>query len=207
MLDWGIIGLHISETSCRGEKMALVECPECGTSVSEKAASCPKCGYPMKPAADMAILTRRFMRGYEWKSKTEILGWPLIHIAAGRNKETGKLYVAKGIIAIGQFGIGVITIAQFGIGLLFGLGQFVGGAIAIGHFAFGIYFGLGQFATGITAIGQFAFGRYVRAHLGYGKYVWSTQIRDSQAVEYFSNMWQSILGLIGRNGAGSQIIE
>ena len=169
--------------------MALIDCPECGASISDKAATCPKCGHPMKPMADLTLITRRFMRGFEWKSKTEILGWPLIHVAIGRNKETGKLMVAKGIIAIGQFGLGVITIAQFGIGLLFGLGQFVGGIVAIGHFALGIYFGLGQFAVGITAIGQFAFGWYVRAQLGYGRYIWSTKIQDFRAVEYFGNLW------------------
>lgn len=140
--------------------MALMDCPECGARISDKAVACPKCGNPMKPMADMTLLTRRFMRGFEWKSKTEILGWPLIHIAIGRNKETGRLLIAKGIIAIGQFGIGVITIAQFGIGVLFGLGQFAVGILAVGQFALGIYFGLGQFATGVTAIGQVAFSWY-----------------------------------------------
>ena len=121
--------------------MALITCPECSADISEKATTCPKCGYPIKPQADLTrTITRRFLRGFEWKSKTEILGWPLIHIAIGRNKETGKLMVAKGIIAIGQFGIGIITIAQFGIGLLFGLGQFACGTFSIGQFALGICF-------------------------------------------------------------------
>ena len=176
--------------------MALITCPECSARISDKAATCPKCGHPMQPMTDLTRMTRRFLWGFEWKSKTKVFGWPLIHIAIGRNKETGKLMAAKGIIAIGQFGIGVITIAQFGIGLLFGLGQFVGGTVAIGHFALGIYFGLGQFATGITAIGQFAFGTYVRAQIGYGKYVWSTKVEHPQAVEYFRNLWDSVKILI-----------
>ena len=29
--------------------MALVNCPECNESISEKASVCPHCGYPMKP--------------------------------------------------------------------------------------------------------------------------------------------------------------
>ncbi len=177
--------------------MALITCPECEASISEKAATCPKCGYPMKPMADLTLITSRLWRGFEWKSKTEILGWPLIHIAIGRNKETGKLMAAKGIIAIGQFGIGVITIAQFGIGILFGLGQFVGGIFAVGQFALGVYFGLGQFATGITAIGQIAFGRYIRAQAGYGRYAWTSKIRDPQAIEYFKGLWGSVKHLIG----------
>jgi len=63
------------------------------------------------------------------------------------------------------------------------------GIVAIGQFALGLYFGLGQFATGITAIGQFAFGTYVRAQLGYGKYLWTSFVEDSRAVEYFSRIW------------------
>ncbi len=30
--------------------MALINCPECGTEVSDKAKSCPKCAYPIKEA-------------------------------------------------------------------------------------------------------------------------------------------------------------
>jgi uncharacterized membrane protein YvbJ len=28
--------------------MALINCPECGTEVSDKADKCPKCAYPIK---------------------------------------------------------------------------------------------------------------------------------------------------------------
>ena len=165
--------------------MALINCPECGEKISDKAVMCPKCGYSTR----LNMMGFNLWRGFEWKSKTEVWGLPLIHVAIGRDKQTGKLLVAKGIIAIGQFGIGLITIAQFGIGLLFGLGQFVFGIVTIGQFAFGLYFGLGQFATGITAIGQFAFGNYVRAQIGYGKYLWTSLVKDSRAIEYFSNLW------------------
>ena len=165
--------------------MALVDCPECKEKISDKAATCPNCGYPIQPNMGFML-----WRGFEWKSQAEIWGVPLIHIAIGRNRKTGKLLVAKGIIAIGQFGIGLITIAQFGIGLLFGLGQFMISFISIGQFALGGYFGLGQFATGITAIGQMAFGFYVRAQMGVGKHVWSSFIKDTMAIEYFRNLWR-----------------
>ena len=121
-----------------------------------------------------------------------------MHVAIGRNKETGKLMVARGIIAIGQFAVGLITIAQFGVGILFGFGQFVGGLTAIGQFAAGYYFALGQFAAGMTAIGQFAFGKYVLAQVGYGRYVWSTKLKDPQAVLHFTNLWDFMKGLLGR---------
>lgn len=172
--------------------MSLINCPECSARISEKAFTCPKCGNPMRP-----MPAPFYWRGFEWKSETEFHGWPLVHIAVGRDKQTGKLLVAKGIIAIGQFGIGLITIAQFGIGLLFGFGQFVGGMLSIGQFALGVYFGLGQFATGMTAIGQFAIGKYVLAQAGFGKYVWSVKVKSPEAMEYFRNLRESVRNLIG----------
>ena len=32
--------------------MALIQCPECEQSISDKAAKCPKCGYPIKEYLD-----------------------------------------------------------------------------------------------------------------------------------------------------------
>ncbi len=34
--------------------MALIQCPECGSEVSDQAAACVKCGYPIKAAAESA---------------------------------------------------------------------------------------------------------------------------------------------------------
>ncbi len=178
--------------------MALINCPECGEEISEHATVCPQCGAPLKPEPALKVEVRPHYRGFEWKSKARLFGWPLVHVAIGRDKETGKLLAAKGIIAIGQFGIGLVTIAQFGIGLLFGFGQFVGGTIAIGQFALGTYFGLGQFATGLTVIGQFALGKYVLAQMGYGTHVWSTKLKDPEAIEHFRNLWQALSHFIGR---------
>lgn len=177
--------------------MALINCPECGSSISEKAVSCPKCGLPLKPAAFWSSIPPAWRLGFEYKSQTEFFGWPLIHIAIGFNKDTGRLMAARGIIAVGQFGVGIITIAQFGIGLFFGFGQFVAGLAAVGQFAVGLLFGLGQFATGYTAIGQIAFGKYVRAMQGFGEYVWSSGQQDPEAVRYFKTLWQSITHLRG----------
>ncbi|MBD3183623.1 zinc-ribbon domain-containing protein [Candidatus Poribacteria bacterium] len=176
--------------------MPLVKCPECDAEISDKAVVCPKCGYPLSSKANMLYVGRKFMWGYEWKTKSQIFGWPLVHIAIGRSKETGKLMGAKGIIAIGQFAVGLITIAQFGFGLLFGFGQFVASPMfVIAQFAVGGYFGLGQFAIGVTAVGQFAVGHYVRALVGFGNHVWSKHIKDPQAIGYFSNLWQSTKSL------------
>ncbi|MFN3652980.1 MAG: hypothetical protein ACK47B_25660 [Armatimonadota bacterium] len=126
-------------------------CRSCRREVSTEALSCPQCGAPW-PA-------RQAWRGwgYEWKSETTVLGVPLVHVAFGRD-ENGKLRVAKGIVAIGQFGIGAITIAQFGVGAVFGLGQFVLAPLAIGQFAFGLA-AAGQFGIGLLyGAGQIATG-------------------------------------------------
>jgi len=176
--------------------MATINCPVCNFAIDDSEKFCPRCKNPIRTADSEKRPKRSLIWGYEYKSSAKILGWPLLHIAIGRDEDTGRLLVARGIIAIGQFGIGLITIAQFGIGVLFGLGQFVGGIFAIGQFALGLSFGLGQFATGMTAIGQFALGRYVLAQIGFGEHVWSTKIRDPEAVEYFSNLWNQISGLI-----------
>jgi hypothetical protein len=140
--------------------MTLIICDECGAEISDQAWSCPKCGYPIQaPRIPPFIARYGWWWGYEWKSEATILGLPLVHIAFGWDLKTGRLHVARGIIAIGQFGIGIITIAQFGIGILLALGQFVGGFVAVGQFALGIYFGLGQFATGAISYGQFTYSR------------------------------------------------
>jgi len=178
--------------------MAMITCPECDTKISEKATTCPKCGYPLRTESRAVGYNLIPWLGYEWKSKTTVFGLPLVHIAIGRNRETGQLMLAKGIIAIGQFAVGLVTIAQFGLGILFGLGQFMAGFVTIGQFALGVYFGLGQFATGYTVIGQFAFGTYVRAQLGYGKYIWSSFIKDTQAIQYFNRILGYIGLLVGR---------
>ena len=130
--------------------MALIDCPECRQQISDKALACPNCGYPNRQ--QIACSWRSF--GFEWKSKQEFLGWPLVHVTIGFNKKTGRLAVSRGIIAIGQFGRGIITIAQFGYGV-FGIGQFILGAVTISQFGIGIA-SLAQFCFALVAIAQMA---------------------------------------------------
>jgi hypothetical protein len=182
--------------------MAFIICPECQRGISEKAIACPHCGYPLSeppPPVEVIVDGRSRKRGwgFEWRSKAQLLGLPLVHVAIGRDPKTLKMRVAKGIVAIGQFGFGFITIAQVGVGLVFGFGQAVAGLVAIGQLALGVQFGLGQLATGATAIGQFAFGTYVLAQLGAGTHVWSAKVRDPQAVEHFTALWSAVKGLWG----------
>ena len=90
---------------------------------------------------------------YEFSSHLRVLGLPLVHIAMGRNPVTGKLAVARGFIAIGQFSIGIIGIGQLSIGFL-----------SLGQLSLGLWAALGQAAIGFLAIGQLAVG--LRAAIG-----------------------------------------
>ena len=86
----------------------MTACRACGRQVSEDAFVCPGCGapYPAKPKWDGW--------GYEYKSEATLFGLPLVHVSFKYRPNRAPV-VARGIVAIGQFGCGVITIAQFGV--------------------------------------------------------------------------------------------
>jgi hypothetical protein len=123
-------------------------CRACHANISEEARSCPHCGapYPAREKFDGW--------GYEYKSKATLFGLPLLHVAF-KYRPNRVPVVARGIIAIGQFGCGVVTVSQFGIGL-FSVGQ-----LAIAGFA------LAQIGVAYSLIAQI--GLYV--HEGHGQLV------------------------------------
>jgi len=128
----------------------MKKCRECRSDISEQALSCPKCGapYPAKEKWDGW--------GYEYKSKTIIMGLPLLHVSFKYHPNRMPV-PAKGIIAIGQFAIGIISIAQLGIGI-----------ISVSQFTIAVY-ALAQFAIAYSLIAQI--GLYVDQ--GYGQLVWN----------------------------------
>jgi hypothetical protein len=123
-------------------------CRECGREISEQAPLCPQCGAPFPARAQWDG------HGFEYKSPITVLGWPLLHVSFKYRLGRGPV-PARGIIAIGQFGIGVVTIAQFGVGVV-GVGQFM-----VAGFA------LAQFAAAYNCIAQIG----VYLHYGYGQLV------------------------------------
>jgi len=128
----------------------MKKCRECQHDISEQALACPNCGaqYPAKEKWDGW--------GFEYKSKTIIMGLPLLHISF--KYSPNKIPVpAKGIIAIGQFGVGIINISQFGIGI-----------ISISQFTIAAY-ALAQFAIAYSLVAQI--GLYINR--GYGQKVWN----------------------------------
>jgi hypothetical protein len=157
----------------------VATCRECQYEVSQSVRKCPRCKAPNPARADWRGT------GRDWRSRATLCGYPLIHIAYGRTAQ-GKLRVAKGVIAIGQFAIGLIAIAQFGVGFLFGFGQFMLGFAALGQAAITPAIGIGQLATGYIALGQIALGYYALGYYALGVYSWGVNHRDIEALTLFA---------------------
>jgi hypothetical protein len=164
--------------------MALVSCPECGKSVSDKARSCPNCGYPIK-AGGFGISDKSggYYR-YEYKSSATIFGMPFVHIVYGPGYG-GITKPAKGFIAIGNIAIGVIAIGGFAVGIitLAGIGL---GVACLAGMALGVLFGAGGIATGYIAIGGIAIGVYAIGGLSIGTH---TLHNDPQLREYLRSFF------------------
>jgi hypothetical protein len=94
--------------------------------------------------------------GFEFRSKEEINGWPLIHINYGTNPDTGRPLVAKGVVAIGNIAFGVVSIGAAAFGLVtlagFGLGLVSLGSVAIGLVALGAAVLSAKSAIGVIGI-------------------------------------------------------
>jgi hypothetical protein len=123
-------------------------CRECQHQISEQATACPNCGAPF-PAKE-----KWDGWGYEYKSKTTLLGLPLVHISF-KYRPNRVPVPAKGVIAIGQFACGIITISQFGIGV-----------VSISQCTVAVY-ALAQCALAYSLIAQL--GIYI--HEGHGQFV------------------------------------
>ena len=129
-------------------------CRDCQHQVSEQAAICPHCGAPHPAQAAWDGW------GWEYKSAARIGQWPILHISF-KYRQNRMPVPAKGIIAIGQLGVGVVTISQFSVGL-FSLSQFTVAGFAVAQFAlayaclaqFGIYIerGGGQVVKSVAEI-------------------------------------------------------
>lgn len=91
---------------------------------------------------------------YEYKSKKNICGVPVVHINLGRG-----LKKAKGIIAIGNISCGVISIGFISIGI-FSLGFLSIGLISIALLAIGFLLSIGTISLGGFSIGAIAVGKY-----------------------------------------------
>jgi hypothetical protein len=116
------------------------------------------------------------VEGQDRRSAAEILGWPLWHVATGRDPLTGRWRTARGwyargqraigLVAVGQVARGWLAVGQLAFGLL-ALGQCALGVIAaIGQAAVGGLFTIGQLAVGLLGIGQIALALFGASMLG-----------------------------------------
>ena len=103
------------------------------------------------------MTTLHQLNDFEFRSKEEINGWPLIHINSGNHPETGRPLVAKGVVAIGNIAIGIVSIGAvaFGVVTLAGVGV---GIVSLAGIAIGLV------TLGAVALGyEYALGAIVQS--------------------------------------------
>ncbi len=132
--------------------------------------------------------------GIDYKSKTKVFGLPLVHVATGIDPRTGRMRIAKGIIAIGDIAFGVVamggvavgglTFGGLGVGVISLAGMAIGVLAAIGGGAIGT-FAFGGMAVGVVALGGLAVGYYAFGGAAFGAHVISGTVQDPVAKEFF----------------------
>lgn len=101
---------------------------------------------------------------YEYKSRTKVGSWPLVHV---KFKPHG-MALAKGVIAIGNAAVGGIAIGGMSVGLISiaGLGA---GVISLAGLSVGLL-AAGGLSVGLLALGGVAIGKIAIGAVSLGRY-------------------------------------
>jgi serine/threonine protein kinase len=152
---------------------------------------------PPTPVAPISVGPRA--RSTEYRSKTTVLGWPLVHIVSGPDPATGKTQTARGILAIGTRAVGVVALGANVRGVI-ALGALASGVIALGGGAVGLVaFGgfaigalaMGGFTGGGVAVGGLAVAYYAYGGIALGVHTFSSTRQDPAAVEFLNYFWDT----------------
>ncbi|MEO5960741.1 MAG: serine/threonine-protein kinase [Opitutaceae bacterium] len=137
----------------------------------------------------------------DYRSKRTLWGLPLLHIATGIDPVTGKIRIARGIVAIGNIAYGVIAVG----GMAFGgvaIGGIAGGALALGGTTFGLValggvalaalFSAGGLAIATISVGGIAIGYLSFGGIALGLHEFGRNAADPEAQRFFLN-WSTLL--------------
>jgi len=138
--------------------------------------------------------------GLDYRSKATLFGLPWLHVTSGIDPQTGRVRVAKGIIAIGDRAQGVVAFGglatggfAFG-GLAIGVFAFGGGAlglVALGGLAVALLAALGGGAIAPIAVGGAALGYLAdggRGGTAIGTHVLDALTTDPVAERFFRSL-------------------
>ena len=145
--------------------------------------------------------------GFVYRSKTMVLGIPLISIGSEIDQRTGEEGPCRGIIAIGNRPLGVLAIGGMPIGIVsigglacgvFSLGGIAIGVVSIGGAAFALAVAFGGLAIGGVAVGGAAVGYYAFGGGAWGVHTISGPGREPEAIEFFGRWFPGLLDRISR---------
>jgi hypothetical protein len=148
-----------------------------------------------------AVRNRCVNQGVDYRSKATLFGLPLLHVTSGLDPQTGRVRVAKGIIAIGDRAQGVVAFGGVAMGgFAFGglaMGVFAFGGCALGLIAFGglaiaLFAALGGGAIAPIAIGGGAVGFLAFGGGAIGAHVLDAATKDPAAERFFLP-WAKVL--------------
>ena len=144
---------------------------------------CPMCGYSSRGGTGSFYC-------FEYVSKRTLFGLPLVHIVMGPafDPATGKLRIAKGIIAIGGIAMGWLAFGGVALGLLSFGGVGLGLLAAFGGVAISGGFASGGLAIGFVAIGGCAIGYYAIGGGAFGVHALGGNAQDSGLKAFFESL-------------------